>query len=304
MQLSKSSIIKQLITPTEGAAGTTAIASAVIDMADVEGALIVATFGAISSGAVTSIKAQHSESIAAGYSQVTVGTTYNELRVSASSNVKLAATRTTVTASSVKHVFLQLKKQGTLATGKKLTLTIEADNSGAPTGTALGTAGTVDIDTEVSTASDWVQFTFANPVDLAAATKYHFVLAGDYTASGDNNVCWRSATVASDGNSTANDGSSWTATATEDFELFTRDYVFADIEDSKQTVADTDDGEVFYIDVTKPSKPHLRLYVSRATQNAVVASAEAIVYGNGSQPTTQPSGVNGESIVGPATGTA
>jgi hypothetical protein len=78
----------------------------------------------------------------------------------------------------------------------------------------------------------------------------------------------------------------------------------ADVEGSSQTIADDDDGEIFYAELSRPTKRYARLVVSRATQNSVVASAEAIVYGVHSQPTTQPAGTNGEVHVGKITGTA
>ena len=76
-----------------------------------------------------------------------------------------------------------------------------------------------------------------------------------------------------------------------------------DIEGTSQTIADTDDDEVFYIDVKNPVHRYGRLYVTRGTQNATV-SAVAILYGSRSSPTTQASGVTGESHVAPAAGTA
>jgi hypothetical protein len=56
--LSKNTKISQAITVTNGAAGTSDINGATLDMANFEGVLIVVTMGAIVSGAVTSIKAQ------------------------------------------------------------------------------------------------------------------------------------------------------------------------------------------------------------------------------------------------------
>lgn len=58
MNLSKNVKITQAITPTAGGAGTTDINGATLDMAGFEGVLMVVTFGAITAGAVTSIKAQ------------------------------------------------------------------------------------------------------------------------------------------------------------------------------------------------------------------------------------------------------
>lgn len=58
MNLSKQVKITQAITPTNGAAGTSDINGATLDMAGFEGVLIEVVFGAITAGAVTSIKAQ------------------------------------------------------------------------------------------------------------------------------------------------------------------------------------------------------------------------------------------------------
>lgn len=79
----------------------------------------------------------------------------------------------------------------------------------------------------------------------------------------------------------------------------------ADLLGTAQTVADDDDGQIFVIDVFKPRERYVRLYVSRGTQNAVVASAEYIQYGARTIPVTSASStVNVESHVGPAEGTA
>jgi len=72
-----------------------------------------------------------------------------------------------------------------------------------------------------------------------------------------------------------------------------------------QTVADDDDGQIFVIDLYKPTDRYVRLHVDRATQNAVVASAEYIQYGARVAPVTSASAtVNVESHVSPAEGTA
>lgn len=85
------------------------------------------------------------------------------------------------------------------------------------------------------------------------------------------------------------------------------DSSFADLEDTGQTIADDDDGNVFYIDVVKPIDRYVRLEVARATQDSVVASCEAIQYGTPSArktPTTHGSTVSGELHVSPDEGTA
>lgn len=78
----------------------------------------------------------------------------------------------------------------------------------------------------------------------------------------------------------------------------------ADLLGTSQTIADDDDNEIFYIDLYKPEERYVRLYVSRADQNAVVASAEYIQYEPIAAPVTQPTGTSGELHVSPIEGTA
>lgn len=78
----------------------------------------------------------------------------------------------------------------------------------------------------------------------------------------------------------------------------------ADLAGTGQTIADTQDDQIFVVDVKKPLKRYIRLVVSRATQNAVVASAEALVYGLRSVPFSQPTGTNVEAFGTPAAGVA
>jgi hypothetical protein len=79
---------------------------------------------------------------------------------------------------------------------------------------------------------------------------------------------------------------------------------FVDVAGTAQTIADTADDQTFVVDINKPAKRYVRVIVSRATQNAVVASAEALVYGLRSLPFSQPAGTNVESFGTPASGTA
>ena len=58
MNLSKAVKITQAITPAAGAAGSTDIEGAVIDMAGFEGVLMVVTFGEITGSAATAVRAQ------------------------------------------------------------------------------------------------------------------------------------------------------------------------------------------------------------------------------------------------------
>lgn len=77
----------------------------------------------------------------------------------------------------------------------------------------------------------------------------------------------------------------------------------ADLAGSAQTIADTDDEEVFVFDVRRATKRYVRLVVDRGTQNAT-CSAVAIRYGVRSQPVTHGTGVNAEAFAAPAEGTA
>ncbi len=79
----------------------------------------------------------------------------------------------------------------------------------------------------------------------------------------------------------------------------------ADLLGTSVTIADDTDDKQFYLEISRPTKRYVRLVVSRGTQNAVVASATAIVYKAKLQPTTQPSTVaGGETHVGEIAGTA
>jgi len=78
----------------------------------------------------------------------------------------------------------------------------------------------------------------------------------------------------------------------------------ADLTGTGQTIADSDDEKTFYIDIVKPQERYVRLYVDRATQNAVVASAEYFQYIARDTDITQGTGVSGEVFVTPIEGTA
>lgn len=80
----------------------------------------------------------------------------------------------------------------------------------------------------------------------------------------------------------------------------------ADLVNTGQTIADTDDEKTFYIDLFKPRERYVRLVVGRGTQNATVASATYFQYGS---PKTVPvpshgTNVAGETHIAPAEGTA
>lgn len=63
-------IIQQAATVTAGAAGQTAITSDVVDTANCDGVLFIVSFGAITAGAVTSIKVQQCDTSGGSYADL------------------------------------------------------------------------------------------------------------------------------------------------------------------------------------------------------------------------------------------
>lgn len=78
----------------------------------------------------------------------------------------------------------------------------------------------------------------------------------------------------------------------------------ADLAGTAQTIADDDDGQIFYIDLYRPTERYVRVVVDRGTQNAVVASATYLQYGAHDQPVSHGATVSGELHISPAEGTA
>lgn len=77
-----------------------------------------------------------------------------------------------------------------------------------------------------------------------------------------------------------------------------------DLAGTGQTIADTDDEKTFFVDLVKPTKRYVRLYVSRGTQNATVASASYLQYDAKADPHTHGTNVAGETWQSPDAGTA
>lgn len=77
----------------------------------------------------------------------------------------------------------------------------------------------------------------------------------------------------------------------------------ADLAGTGQTIADTDDDKVFYIDVKRPLEQFLRAVVLRATANATV-SCMAYLYRGRQFPVSHGTNVAGELHYAPAEGTA
>lgn len=82
---------------------------------------------------------------------------------------------------------------------------------------------------------------------------------------------------------------------------------YADLAGTNQTIADTDDDKVFYVDIQRPLLPFLKLVISRATQNATFGGIIAVQYQKRvllQAGMTHGSNVAGETFTSPAEGTA
>ena len=121
------------------------------------------------------------------------------------------------TTGAVSKIRLWLKKYGTPAGTDTITLEIQSDSSGVPSGTEVtnGVATAVDIsDTTglVTTGYSWVTFTFTTAPTLTAGTQYHLVLYGAYTLSGANYITWGADNydvIYPDGSMSVNDATTW-----------------------------------------------------------------------------------------------
>lgn len=71
---------------------------------------------------------------------------------------------------------------------------------------------------------------------------------------------------------------------------------YTDIASGAQTILDTDDDKVKYLDI-RPSKRYIKLLVLRATQNATVGCVIALLYNPRSRPVTHGSNVAGEMFI-------
>lgn len=131
------------------------------------------------------------------------------------------------TSSTVIKVKLWLKKTGTPAGTDTITLAIQTNSSGVPSGTPVtnGTATAVDISDTLTTSYAWVTFTFATAPSLTAGTQYHLVLSGAFTVSGTNYVLWgidNYDVIYPDGSMSVYDGTTWTTEPLYDacFEIY------------------------------------------------------------------------------------
>lgn len=95
----------------------------------------------------------------------------------ASARTRIAQGFTTDNTGNIEFVDISLDKVST-PTGN-LWVTIEADSSGVPSGTALATSDKIDV-SKVDADAHTVRMVFRNPTSVTAGTKYHLVYYGDF----------------------------------------------------------------------------------------------------------------------------
>ena len=133
--------------------------------------------------------------------------------VPVTTNDKLAQSFEISTASPVSEVDLYLKKVGS-PTGN-LTVEIQTDSAGEPSGTAVtnGTSNTVSASTLTTSFAD-ITFSFASNPSLASGTTYWIVLTTADSQSNTNYVVWGADTSTpsyADGEMLGEDASTWSA---------------------------------------------------------------------------------------------
>lgn len=79
---------------------------------------------------------------------------------------------------------------------------------------------------------------------------------------------------------------------------------YSDILGTSQTIADSDDDKMFYIDLKRPTKQYVRVVVSRATQNATIGGITYIQYRPRTKSPSHGSNVSGEQHTDKEEGTA
>ncbi len=77
-----------------------------------------------------------------------------------------------------------------------------------------------------------------------------------------------------------------------------------DLAGTAQTVAGTDDNDIFYIDLFRPTERYVRLFIDKDAANTTAESAIYIQYRARTVPVTHGTTVNGETHISPAEGTA
>lgn len=129
------------------------------------------------------------------------------------------------TSGTVTKVRLWLKK--TSAPAGDITLEIQTDDSGVPSGTAITNGTSVVVAAAgLATTYGWSTFTFTTNPTVVAGTQYHLVISSDVAISNTDYVSWGADdydVLYPDGSMSYNDGTTWIADSNYDavFEVYT-----------------------------------------------------------------------------------
>jgi hypothetical protein len=163
-------------------------------------------------------------------SQVSGADSTTSLRTGATTNVKIAQ-KITVGGSNITvnraalYLTLINNIDGILyQDGETVTVTIETDSAGAPSGTPVtnGTS-TSRLAYDIDPKGGWEAFDFSSNVTLTASTVYWIVLQGTYTASTTDYVKWSKDSTSggyASGDGATFDGTNWTTETNVDYLFF------------------------------------------------------------------------------------
>ena len=160
---------------------------------------------------------------------------------------------------------------------------LQSDAAGVPSGTVLATSVKL-IAGDVYTSSQWVRFIFRTPVSLTAATQYHLVLTGDWTASDAVYVAWRedaSAATYANGAKSTKAGGTWATTATSDFSF----KVYVTRNDTAVTMPSGYDGKALIGFVRNNSSSDFVLFSAADRRVIFLQTKNLIVGGTATTPT-------------------
>ena len=113
----------------------------------------------------------------------------------------------------INSVRLFLRKIGTISTALTITLTIETNTSGLPSGTQVAKASTTLTTDSVPGAIRLIDFAFTDFVFLAKNTTYHIIISISGSADATNYIAWGrdDSSDYGDGNAGQYNGTSWSA---------------------------------------------------------------------------------------------
>lgn len=260
--------------------------SAVIDRIGFDSALSILNSAASTAGSSVSlaVKMQDSDVTGRGFDNSTgAADVDNDLRDGTASNIELGLQFTQSGARQIKSVWLNLKKKGTITSGKVVTVQVHGDTGGEKPDDTLvhaDAAATVETD-DIAATYGLVEFALTRPVDLADATAYWIVLEGDYDVSSTNCISLATTTVASGGNFNWHDAD-WDATmvTTKKGVAYTEEYNFGDITNATFTAVDELATSHQKIDVELPAeKRYIRALATVTGASASFQCGASLVLG-------------------------